>query len=325
MYSLGSITWDYAGLYDAAAPEESSLVGSMGVASSVFRGEMYAPNLVLFQLWERNKYIDAHEKVDELYRAHLSQTNASEAKHLATEEYIQEVHARQIEKDSDISSREDINQAVRHILHRGARWSSLVAAVGSAEVLLMDDRLYIGVVKAIGDIIKDGTDEEFDKLKTDLLNVEGRVRDTCLALSGVTEMLFELSESPKDSITRRNLTRAITGRFDNLFGQPGPDMRRDPDKKVAICSDYLLRSVVDIFGFSIRFPEARGQLSDADRSSLSLREQWERLMGLSHQDTDIHDSMEVEEPEGLSDSGPTPPGTYAGLSPSNDFLYDQLE
>ncbi len=217
MLSLAVIAWDYAGLFDAAVPEVSSGVGFLGVTAGVLKGKMYAPNLILFRHWERGSYIYAHDMVDELYRANLATTNASEAKRLATEEYIQDVHAGQIEKDSEISSREDIREAVCHILHRGARWRSLVEAIGSAEALLMDDRLYVGVRKAIGDIIKDGTDEEFDKLKTDLLNVEGRMRDTCLALSGVTEMLYELADSPSDSTTRQELTRAITRRFETVF------------------------------------------------------------------------------------------------------------
>lgn len=257
MLSPARIIWDYAGLFDAAVPEESSGVGILGVVAGVLKGEMYAPNLVLFRHWERGNYIYAHDKVDELYRAHLAYMNASEAKRLATKEYIQEVHAGQIEKDSEISSREDIKEAVRHILHRGARWRSLVEAIGSAEALLMDDRLYIGVKKAIGDIIKDGTDEEFDKLKTDLLNVEGRMRDTSLALSGVTEMLYELADSPTDSTTRQEMTRAITRRFETVFGQQWPDTQRDPHSKVAISSNHLSRSIMDIFGITITFPKSQ--------------------------------------------------------------------
>lgn len=325
MLSLENIVWDYAGLFDAAAPEASSIVGYTGVAMSALKGEMYAPNLVAFQLWERGNYIHAWDKFNEMYRAHLVNTNASEAKRLTTEEYVQEVCDSQINKDSQISSRGDIEEAVRHILHRGDRWRSLVDAVGSAELLLMDDRFHIGVRKAIGDIIKDGTSQEFDKLKNDLLLPEGHVRDICMTLTGVSEMIFQLSDSAKDSEIRQYLANAITGRFRHIFGQRGPDTRRDPDRKVVNSLDYLLRSIVDIFGISIRFTKAARTLTDAEINTLSVDEQYKILAGESHENLDMHDSMVVEELQGSSILGPTPPGNYAGLSPGNEFLHDWLE
>ncbi|KAL8687704.1 MAG: hypothetical protein Q9218_006198, partial [Villophora microphyllina] len=100
------IVWDYAGMFDAAEPQDSCLVGLMGVAASLVKMEIF----------------------DQLYSARLTNSIAAEAKGFATEEYIQEVHKGQMRGDTDIVSREAIEEAVQHILHRGARWRSLVSA-----------------------------------------------------------------------------------------------------------------------------------------------------------------------------------------------------
>lgn len=192
MYVLTQISWDETGLWTSGGNDsENPAVGMIAMALSYIRNEFTPSNLVMYRLWERQHYIRAYEQFDEMYQAHLAREIPVEAKNLALEQYIQQTINAQTEANSQVVLPTDIVKAVWLIFRRGCRWRTLVHAIESGEVLLLDQTVQLmNETITVGRVIDVGTDEDFVTMKDFLLDPENRLRENCLRLSGVSDMLF---------------------------------------------------------------------------------------------------------------------------------------
>lgn len=256
---LTQINWDGAGFLDTVTPEGTNdiILGFNAIAMGYITGEYTPSNMLLYRLWERENYIRAQQRFDEIYRAQLPCENFLEAKRLAIQQYTQEILDHQIKKESEISSREDVEGAVFHILRRGARWTELMHAVDSAEILLIDQRMHVMKEDTIiGNVIEHGTNEEFDVMKEFLIAPENRVKEDCLRLSGVSQMALDLADSPRNSQLRNYLTTAIRDRIELVYGRPAQLPELNHHGKIRFPCGRPQRDIVDIFGIMLRFPLA---------------------------------------------------------------------
>lgn len=252
---LTQINWDGAGFFDTEAPEDTNdILGFNAIAMGFLIGKYTPSNMLLYRLWERENYIRAQERFDEIYRAQLPCQSFLEAKRLAIQQYTQEILDHQIEKESEISSREDVEGAVFHILRRGARWTELMHAVDSPEILLIDQTMHVmDEDTIIGNVIEHGTNEEFDVMKEFLIAPENRVKEDCLRLSGVSQMALDLADSPRNSPLRNYLTTAIRDRIEVVYGRL-PQL--NGNERIPFFCGRPQRDIVDIFGIMLKFPRA---------------------------------------------------------------------
>ena len=91
-----------------------------------------------------------------------------------------------------------------------------------------------------------------------------------------------------------------------------------------IITDYLQRNIVDILGICIEveFDWSRVTNAPEDSPGHKLYQMYKQFAGEKEHTQGNDDPMENLEEEMRSDSGPTPPGAYAGLSPSNFLQFE---
>ena len=91
-----------------------------------------------------------------------------------------------------------------------------------------------------------------------------------------------------------------------------------------IITDYLQRNIVDILGICIEveFDWSRVTNAPEDSPGHKLCQMYKQFGGEKEHTQGNDDPMEIHEEEMRSDSSPTPPGAYAGLSPSNFLQFE---
>jgi hypothetical protein len=105
---------------------------------------------------------------------------------------------------------------------RGSRWKELVNAIGSQEVLLMNenhDDLW-DVDPNLNQVIEEGTEEAFQRCKERLISSEFDLKDTCIRLSGISHMILALRKLEDDSALQRYISEEIDRRVREVFGKP---------------------------------------------------------------------------------------------------------
>ena len=234
MYALCHIQWDNTGLYDndmlrnkhKFQPDKQI---TLTLIECLSLGNFRPSNVVLYNLWECENCIRLWDEFDALYQTILTRENSANAKLLAKEQYAQKILREQIDKGSPLSSLDAVKEAVEHILLRGQRWRVLVQAVQSADVLLIYQSRGTGdKYSIVGDVVDHGSDEDFDRMKRLMLNPENHLRETCLRLTGVRDMIFELADAPVHSELCKYLATAIKIRIKSMLSAGRGDMAGYP-------------------------------------------------------------------------------------------------
>ena len=134
---------------------------------------------------------------------------------------------------------------------------SLVNSAGSVEILLMrQEQSVLDCNIQIGDVIEDGTDEQFTEMKAFLMKPENNVVDTCLRLSGVRNMIMEIADLSPDSPVRQYLSKAISQRVREVLGDKIQLGNENMPDKTKIFNGYPQNGIVNVFGIQIRFRPA---------------------------------------------------------------------
>jgi hypothetical protein len=212
-------------------------------------------NLVLYRLWERDHYYSAFAEYNEILESYQSGGVPHQAREMAKQEYAKRKWEKFGGGRASARSREQIFAAVNPILQRGARWTALVNATQSEEVLLVnEDRPLMDATTTIGKVIASGTDEEFEVMKKFLLSEENNFKECCLRLTGVRRMIINLSDTPKkDKELRGYLIKAVEERIKNIFGSAGLADDNPLDEKNEIKFDPLQLAIWQLFGIDINF------------------------------------------------------------------------
>jgi hypothetical protein len=258
LHALTDVNWDETGipsLFDGEEPftEISRSFGTVIVC--YLYGEFNPANMVLYRLWERQNYLIAQQKCDEMYQAHLPGKSIAEARDLAVPQYVREETDKRINNWSEITP-EQISEGIYLILRRAARWRTLVSAFESMEILLIDQRKQLlRSNTTLEDVLENGTDEEFEELKQFFLDPSNRVKDSCLRLTGVSKMIRNLVDEPLDTEIRRYLAEEIKSRVQAVFGESIPDLDDTSTEMLKIHPGPPQRYIVDIFGIRIRISE----------------------------------------------------------------------
>ena len=329
MYALCHIQWDNTGLYenDVVRSEHNFQPDMQNIRTLIeclSLGNFRPSNVVLYHLWERENSIRLWDEFDTLYQTILTHENPATAKQLAKEQYAQKILRERINQGSQLSSLEACKEAVNHVLLRGQRWRALVQALQSADIVVMFQSLgTVDKYSIVGDVIDHGSDEDFDGMKRLMLKPEYHLQETCLRLTGVRDMIFELSNAPVRSELRKYLATAIKTRIESVFE---PVDEKWPDTlscRTLIITDSLQRNIVDILGIciNIEFDWSQVQNAPEDSPGGQLYKMYKELAG-ENEVTQGNDIMEIHEGEMQPDFGPTPPGAYAGLSPSNFLQFE---
>jgi hypothetical protein len=205
--------------------------------------------MVLYRLWERGCYCRAQERFDEIYQAHLRGRTPAEAKRLATQQYVQETLDKQVEGRSKVSSPTYVETTVKTILQRASRWTALVKATNSAEILLIDQSTHITPHNmTLGNVIVNGTDDEFEEMKSFMMSPESLVKEDCLRLSGVSDMIFDLATAKEDSELRGYLAKVIKMRIESVFGPPQEMPGESFEGSIKFFNGRPQCFIMDIFG-----------------------------------------------------------------------------
>jgi hypothetical protein len=133
----------------------------------------------------------------------------------------------------------------------GSRWNKLVHAVGSQEVLLVsvdDEDLWDDDPDPI-QVIEEGTEEAFQQCKERLLSYDLGLKDTCLRLSGVSNMILALRKLDEDSEARKFIEGEVKRRVQEVLGKPewseSDGDKSDGDKAGNEDSDELEETAMD--------------------------------------------------------------------------------
>jgi hypothetical protein len=172
------------------------------LASGWAEGKFHANNMVIYRLWERHNYYYAVEHFDKIYQRHLPTHTTMEAKQIAFDEHAREIQEAQVRGESQITSLAIIREALKQILKRGLRWMALVNAFESEEILLLDQDAPLFENSTLGDVLLDCSDDDFEWMKGFLLLPENGLKNTCYRLSGISNMLKDLSDTGHDSPVR---------------------------------------------------------------------------------------------------------------------------
>jgi hypothetical protein len=227
------------------------------LALGSLEGKFHANNMVIYRLWERHNYYYAVEDFDELYRRHLPTHTTMEAKQIAFDEHADKIHEAQVRGGSEITSLAIIKEALRQILQRGLRWTALITAFESVEILLLDQDAPLFENHTFGDVLLDGSDDDFGRMKEFLLLPENGLKNICFRLSGVSNMLKDLSDTGRDSHVRPYLETEIKRRIEDVFQQA----ERAPEfSSEIVFESWRDRAIVDIFGIRIKLVD--GPLPD---------------------------------------------------------------
>lgn len=252
LHVLTDMNWDEIATTDIADTGETQFGcgRSFGaIMHGVIYGEFCPADMILYRLWERQNYLVAQQKCDDMYQAHLPGKPSAEARNLAVSQYVQEVTEKRADDESGLTP-ENIREAIHLILRRAARWMTLVTTF-SIEILLVNQRKQLLRDNVtLGNVFEDGTDEEFEELLRFLLNPANRVRETCLLLSGVSKMIIDLADASPNSEIRQYLGSAVKLRVQDIFGEPVDFLNKTPAER-EIHNRPPQRYINAIFGIKI--------------------------------------------------------------------------
>ena len=359
MCALRHIQWDNTGLYDDDIlrneqnfqPDEQI---THTIRDCLSFGNFRPSNVVIYNQWERERCVQVWDEFDDLYQTILIRENPANAKYLAKEQYAQKVLRDLNDRGSPLSSLDEVQETVDHILLRGQRWRALAQDAQSADFLLIHRfRGTLDKYADVGDVVDHGTDEDFDGLRRLLLDPESHLKETCLRLTGVRDMVFELANAPVRSDLRKYLATAINTRIESVFG---PAEEKWPDvlssKRLSLTDD-LQRNIVNILGICIKRMIDWSHVKNAPKDSPEhkLYQMCMQFVGENEHTTakDVRKILEQEilegeileqdilegdilegdilegdilEEEMQTDTGPTPPSAYINFSPSNFLEFE---
>jgi hypothetical protein len=257
MYALRSISWENTGCEPNEHGSDSPHDRMITLALGWLQGKFHANNMVIYRLWERHNYYYAFEHFDEIYQRHLPAHTTMEAKQIAFDEHAREINEAQVREGSEITSLAIIKEALQQILKRGLRWTALVTAFESEEILLLDQDAPLFENSTLGDVLLDCSDNDFEWMKGFLLLPENGLKNTCFRLSGISNMLKDLSDTGHDSPVRPYLETEVKRRIENAIPQAdsAPDFSSE-----RVFESLRDRAIVDIFG--IRSRMMNGPLPD---------------------------------------------------------------
>ena len=258
MYALCHIQWENTGLYDNDVLRSEhnfrpDAQNTLTLIECLSLGNFRPSNVVLYHLWERENCIRLWDEFDTLYQTILTRENPANAKQLAKEQYAQKILRDRTNEGSQMLSLDACKEAVNHVLLRGQRWKALVHAVQSADILVIfQSRGTADKYSIIGDVVDHGSDEDFDRIKRLMLSPEYHLQETCFRLTGVRDMIFELSNTPVRSELRKYLATAIKTRIESVFEPVGEKWPDTLSRRMLIITDSLQRDIVDILGICIK-------------------------------------------------------------------------
>jgi hypothetical protein len=255
LHVLTDIDWNETGIPNLFGDEESPFNFGRSFGAFIIgclKGEFSPATMVMYRLWEREKYLVAQQKCDEMYQAHLPGKSIAEARNLAVSQYVQEVIDLRANNGSELTP-EHFREGVDLILRRAARWMSLVTAVGSIEILLIDQGVQaLRDDTSIGHVIEEGTDQEFEELKQRLLEPSYGIKNDCKRLTGVPKMIRDLGNALPDTDIRRYLAEEVKTRIQDVFGESIPNLEDNPPGMRKINPGAPQRYINEIFGIILR-------------------------------------------------------------------------
>jgi hypothetical protein len=112
-------------------------------------------------------------------------------------------------------------QDVERVINKILRWKALIDAVGVPEVFLIEeDETEFDVGEDIPmPGIASASDEEWPHLLAKLLSPEFKLKETCLRLSGIVDMIERL-DGLEESDLRKYLVSSIEKRVKSVLGTP---------------------------------------------------------------------------------------------------------
>jgi hypothetical protein len=194
-------------------------------------------NSIFQTLLRRLTTIRLHQTRREIYEAELANGSPEDlAKRCAYFKVVNDF----LEKDNTTLPPEEKAHFIREFdltLLIGSRWNELIDAIGSEEVLLIneyDHLLCFDEEENPAQVIEEGSDAAFRQYKERLVSSELGLKDTCLRLSGICNMIialrrmdgdFEARKVILEEIPRRVL--AVLGKFD--LGESEEDESRSEE------------------------------------------------------------------------------------------------
>ena len=162
----------------------------------------------------------------------------------------------------------------------------------------------------------DCSDDDFEWMKEFLLLPENRLKSICFRLSGISNMLKDLSDTGHDSQVRRYLETEIKGRIEDVI----PQAERAPDFSSEIVFDsWRDRAIVDISGIRIRLVDGPPP-DDFSIWRPPTTDPRGKQMGTSNISCNRSDlNIESIRLSGPRNDDMTPPGNFAQLSPEADL------
>jgi hypothetical protein len=249
MYALRLISWENTGCGPNEQRSDSPHDSMITLAVGWLEGKFHANNMVIYRLWERHNYYYAVEHFDKIYQRHLPTHTTMEAKQIAFDEHAREIQEAQVRGESQITSLAIIKEALKQILKRELRWMALVNAFESEEILLLDQDAPLFENSTLGDVLLDCSDDDFEWMKGFLLLPENGLKNTCYRLSGISNMLKDLSDTGHDSPVRPYLETEVKRRIENAI----PQAESAPDFSSEMAFGPLRdRAIMDIFGIRSR-------------------------------------------------------------------------
>ena len=181
-----------------------------------------------------------------------------QAKDAAAKDYSDQI-VRRMEVSNPDWPQAKASQVAQQILRTGSRWAALVNVCESLEVILMiqECRYSSETRQSIGDVIEDGTSEEFEHLRKILLDPQTKFTDDILRLSGIVRMIKAVAFSSQESDLRGILGDEIRERL-QFWAQPAtPNLHSaswsevlKQDRDIDIHKDWDINAV---FGILITF------------------------------------------------------------------------
>ena len=266
-YTMKSISWETTGLCpDSQDTSMSGISQSFWTIITCFLRHEFTPsNLVLYRIWQRDGYLRTQQAFSDIYRVKLQDMPRSQAKEEATREYIQSLAQKHSTTHSEMSPGV-FSSVVRKILRTASRWAALVNACESLEIILLDQKCHFHD-KTIGEIIEQGTNEEFENWRNSILSPEVHLKEDCMRLSGVVRMIQKLSDSTQSSEVRQILAEEVQERF-QIWGErlEGSDQTDQEEPILRLPEILQERFVNEIFGITIIL-ENVGPNPDSEQSN----------------------------------------------------------
>jgi hypothetical protein len=252
---LTEVSWQLTGLKHGFEDMQTDKLSPSfaTILSGYIFGNLSPADMVLFRIWERENYILAYDRFEELLQSHATdlEGSATAARTVALNQYI-EMTCHEYRSQSSYSNVERA-EAAKAIVQRGSRWRSLLEGVSCVDALLLDQQAYIAHPNnIIGDVIEKGSDEEFEAMRQYLLSPDDSFKEICLRLSGIVRMIKDLADSDGNSELRNYLAKEIDYRIQEAMPPLNgtANFRVSPETRVEFTIERSHRVIYEIFGIS---------------------------------------------------------------------------